>query len=416
MEEAIAANPSIQKVAETFERARQESTIARSLLFPLLYFDYNETWEYLSKNGLYRSLNETFQINPNFVDAALTAHYEVDFWGKYRNLFHAAVGRAKAEAAELNQTILLTTTALAQSFFALKTNLVREALYEQLYETRKKVFDLATLREEKSLDSKLPPLLIEELVLESEKLVFAIKEEVANDKYLINLLRGKGPDAKLKINEVLPSVPESLEIPKTLSVDLLARRPDLMAQIWRVEALSHDVGAAKADFYPNVNLIGFLGLQSGAFANFLQGNSKTFGLSPAFTLPIFTAGAIGANVNAKKAEFDAAVYSYNDLILKSCQEVCSVLQFAQSIYLQKQAQDMIVGAAKERFEITSLRAISGLDNLLELYRFRAELILKELDQITLLYNQYVAAIKLIKSLGGGYGEGVKPPLEGEKQP
>ncbi len=416
MVEAIQTNPTIQSVAKTFEKARAESTIARSLLFPLLYFDYDENYEYLGKNGLYRSLNKDFRANLNLLDFSLSAHYEIDFWGKYRNLFHAAVGRAKAEAAELNQTILLTTTSLAQSFFALKTNLIRKYLYKELYLVRKKLLDLSHLLEEKSLFSKLPPLLSDEVCTESKKLVYAINEEVANDKYLINLLRGKGPDAELSIQATLPPLPPSLVLPKTLSLDLLSRRPDLMAQIWRVEALAHDVGAAKAEFYPNVNLVGLLGLESGGFSNIFQGNSKAFSLAPAVHLPVFTAGAIGAGVRSKKAEFDAAVATYNDLILRSCQEVATVLAFAESIFLQKKSQDRIVLAAAERYEITELRTRSGLDSLLQTYRFQEELILKQLDQVNLLYNQYVAAVRLIKSLGGGFGADETPPLKGDHQP
>ncbi len=414
IEGALSLNPSIQQVKSTIDFARQKTTIAKSRLFPLIFFDGNETWEFLSHNGLYRALNPKIPITNNLVNLSLSFNYEVDFWGKYRNLFRAALGEQKASQAEYAQAVLITTTSVAQTFFALKTNLVRERLYKKLFSVRSQVFELQNLLQEEALLSKLPPLLSKENVSEAEQWVFAIQEEIAENKHLLNTLVGIGPDEPLAIDSKLPPLVKTLLIPENISLDLLSRRPDLMAQIWRVEAIAHEVGAAKADFFPNVNLMGFLGLESGMYAHLLQKNSGTGGLAPAFHLPIFTAGAIRANVRAKKATFDEAVYSYNTLLLQSAKEVTDVLSFAKMIFLQKKAQDSIVQDAKMRYEITELRNQKGLDSRLANYAFLEELIQKRLKLVSLIYNQYVAAIKLIKALGGGYASEYTLPLQAKE--
>ena len=234
------------------------------------------------------------------------------------------------------------------------------------------------------------------------------------DKHLINILLGRGPDTELLIRAELPATLTTLSIPDNLSLDLLARRPDLMAQIWRVEALAHEVGAAKADFYPNINLTAFAGLESTLYRLLFKSDSKTAALQPAIHLPIFTAGSIRANIRAKKALFDEAVFDYNNLLLQSAQEVADLFVLAKSIFQQKADQELIVEAAEERYDLTELRRVSGLDNLISQYLILEELILKRLDDVLLLYSQYLAAIKMIKALGGGYQSEYSVPLKAQR--
>jgi NodT family efflux transporter outer membrane factor (OMF) lipoprotein len=411
IEEALGKNPTIQGIEKRVEFAKQNTKVVRSKLFPLIFFDADETWEYLSYNGLYRAFNNKIPINANLVDLTLSFTYEFDFWGKNRNLFKAALGENKAQEAEAAQVELITTTSLAQGFFALKANLLRKRLYEELLDVRTASFQLQKLLLEKALLSKLSPLLSVEDVLEAEKLLLSVEEEVETDRHLVNILLGRGPDAPLEIEEgFLSPFTVALALPENLSVDLLARRPDLMAQIWRVESLAHDVGAAKADFYPDINLRAFIGLESVLYRLLFKSDSKTAGLQPAIHLPIFTAGEIRANIRAKKALFDQAVFDYNDLLLRSAQEVADLLILTQTVFEQKQDQEQIVGAAKERYELTVLRQQKGLDNLLTQYALEEEWIQKQLDDVSLLYSQYLAAVKLIKALGGGYRSEYSVPL------
>jgi NodT family efflux transporter outer membrane factor (OMF) lipoprotein len=400
--EALGNNPTLQSTKQRVEFARQTAKVVRSKLFPLLFFDADETWEYLSHNGLYRAFNPKIPINANLVDLTLSFQYEFDFWGKNRHLFHAALGERRAQEAEDADAELIISSSVAQGYFALKTNLMRKELYQELYAVRNAFFGLQNLLQDKALLSKLLPLLSKESVLEAEKLLFGITEEVETDKHLINILLGKGPDAPLYVDASPLMALGTLCIPEHLSLDLLSRRPDLMAQIWRVEALAHEVGAAKADFYPNINLTAFMGLESVAYHLLFKSQSKTAGLQPAIHLPIFTAGAIRAGVRAKKALFDEAVFDYNNLLLKSASEVADLLVLAESIFKKKEDQQQILDAAHERYDLTALRQSSGLDNLLSQYLVKEEWILKTLDDVELLYSQYLAAVKLIKALGGGY--------------
>lgn len=402
IEKALVQNPSIQAVQERIQFAKSQAVIARSELLPLIYFDASDQWQYLSKNGLYRALNPKIPLNNTQIDFSLSFFYEFDFWGKYRNLYKAALSQQRAAVAETAQAELIVSTALAQAYFALRTNTLRKKLYLQLYEVRKNFFELQTKMLQNSLYSKLTPLLSEEAVFQAEQWVYNIEQEISVNKHIVNILAGQGPDEPLLLNEPLIDLAQKLALPTNISMELLSRRPDLMAQICRLDALAFEVGAAKADYWPNINISALLGFQSGSWSKLFEWVSKTVGVLPGLSLPVYTGGSIGANVDAKKALFDEAVYQYNNLILQSFNQVADLLAIGRSVYADKEKQCQIVENALERYNLTTLRQQSGIDNALTSYQFQEELLQKKLDDVQLLFQQYVVNISLIKALGGGY--------------
>lgn len=402
IEIAFERNPSIQAVQQRIEIAKNESIIARSELFPLINFDAKDQWQYLSKNGLYRALNPNIPLNTQLIDFSLSFFYEFDFWGKYRNLYKAALSQEMAMVAEKAQIELITSVALAQAYFALKTNLIRKELYEELYALRQDYFDLQSKMWKNSLYSKLIPLFSEEAVFQAKQWIYNIEQEISVGKHIVNILAGRGPDVALALAEPLPELPKAISIPSDISMELLSRRPDVMAQILRVDALAYEAGSAKADYWPNVNIVGLLGFQSTSWSKLFEWASKSIGALPGLNLPVYTAGAIGANIHAKKALFNEAVFEYNTLILKSFQEVSDLLAMGRAVYNEKEKQDQIVINASDRFFLTKLRQKNGIDNLLRVYQVQEEVIQKKLERVELLYQQYVVHIGLIKALGGGY--------------
>lgn len=411
IQEAISNNPALMSIEANVEEKREESIIARSRLFPYLSFDGTYSKDYLSHNGLYRALNPKLPLSVMLVDLDFNLDYDFDFWGKNYNLFLAAYGETLAQKAEAAQLRLIITTAVAQAYFSLKANLLRHQIYQTLFEVSQNNFQLQSFLQKKALSSELTPLLLQESYNEAKKLLVGNEQEIELNKHLLNRLLGKGPDEPLCIDAQLEPLPDKIVIPENLSLDLLARRPDLMAQIWRAQAWAYRVGAAIADFYPDVRLSAFVGLESVSWGKLLQSHSKTTEVKPAIHLPLFTAGAIRANVEAQTASFDAAVFDYNDLVLASVQEVADLLVIARTLFEQKKEQEQIVKATAGRYKITQIRQKAGLDSAFADYSLQTELANKQLEDLNLLYAEYVAVIKLIKALGGGYVSDYEIPLQ-----
>ncbi|NDD58171.1 MAG: efflux transporter outer membrane subunit [Chlamydiae bacterium] len=402
MQVALNSNPNIQSIQQKVQVAKQNAVVVRSKLFPLLFFNYDETWQYLSQNGLFRAFNKNIPLNANLIDLSLSFNYEFDFWSKNLNAFRAAIGITKANEAEAAQVELITTTAVAQAYFALKTNMKKRELFRKITQVTQDILELQNLLKKEALFSRLTPLGGFENYQTAQKNLISISEEIQTNYHLLNILLGRGPDEEILLDEKFADLPKQIVLPSRLSLDLLSRRPDLMAQIWKVESFSKEVAIARADFYPSVNLMGLVGLESTAFAKLLHWSSQTRAIQPAINLPIFTAGAIRANVRSKMAAFEESVFQYNQLILQSTQEVADIISFAQSVFERKDLQQQIVSEAKELLNLIELRYEKGLDNLFAVYENRVKVYEKELEDLNLLYNQYLSSIRLIKSLGGGY--------------
>ena len=402
VEKGLQANPTIQAIEQKISYAKNEAIIKRSALLPLVYFDASDQWQYLSKNGLYRALNPNIPLSSSQIDFSLSFFYEFDFWSKYRNLYRASLAKLEVAKAESAQVKLITSTAIAQSYFALRTNLIRKNLYIQLYKVRKAYFDLQNQMRSKALYSALEPLLSQEDLFQAEQFIDNIDQEIAVNIHTVNILAGQGPDTTIYCTEDLLPLNSSLTIPSEVSSELLSRRPDLMAQKWLTEALAYEVGAAKAEFFPDINISSILGFQSGSWSKLWQWASKTLGLAPGLSLPVYTAGAIGANVDAKHALFNEAVFQYNNLILQSFSQVADLLAIGKSVFAEKQKQQQILSNAKARYGLTMLRRNNAIDNSLTAYQYLEQLIFQELQDVELLFQQYVVSISLVKALGGGY--------------
>lgn len=411
MTQGFQNNPSLQVVQDKLSQAEASSKKERAALFPHLNLIYNETWDHLSKNGLLRSYfppmpgtHLPHQIN--LIDLALDFSYELDFWGKNRNLFAAAIGKERAQRAEVAEAKLLLSIQIAHTYVAIQTLFAQKEVIENRLKAQKQLSFLSFLREDKGIDSVVPVLDAHNEYEQISHLKTWIEGEIAVHEHFLHSLIGIGPEEALSlVKKSLPSLSQ-IPLPQTISADLLARRPDLEAQICRVESAAHLVGAAKADFYPSVNLIALAGLESLSFSNLFNISSRTGGLIPALHLPIFKGGEIKARFREKIAEFNAAVHNYHGLLLQAAEEVANSL-----FLLQTRAEDLKTYqtqvSLKERLVYLSSRKVSGgIGNNLDLIQSQENLLKDHFLTLKAKQDYLFTVLDLIRSLGGGYLSGV----------
>ena len=135
--------------------------------------------------------------------------------------------------------------------------------------------------------------------------------------------------------------------PAQLPADLLGQRADIAAARWRVEAAGHDVQNAKAQFYPNINLVAFAGMSSIGLGRLIDTGSQQWGVGSAIRLPIFEAGRLRGNLRGKTADLDAAVESYNQAVLDAIHETVDQIASSQSITRQQAHQRETLAAAED---------------------------------------------------------------------
>lgn len=407
METALQQSPTIQTALARVALAEQEAKKERSALFPRLDLDAEEQWEYFSKNGFVRSFYPTtpaiaVPATANQLDLTLNFNYEIDFFGRNRNLFKAALGLARAERAEARQAILILTSLIAQTYIELQTHLALKEIEEERLNQRNQLFELGHFREFYGLDSATPVLQREQNFYAAQKLVLELDKQIALDRHMLSVLVGAGPDTVVAPEPMKAIFERPVTLPSDLSSDLLARRPDLMAQIWRIESAAKEIGAAKADFYPRVNLMAFAGLESLSFNKLLKIGSKQGALVPSLHLPIFTGGKLKANLRSKVAAFNEETFRYNDLLLHAAKEVADQITILSTTFDTVTEQISMLESAEDQWELQYARYKNGVDSFIAVLEMEDNLLSQRYMMYALERDYLLAVLKMIKALGGGY--------------
>jgi len=191
-------------------------------------------------------------------------------------------------------------------------------------------------------------------------------------------------------------------LPENASVDLLARRPDIAASRWRVEAALRHVDQARAEFYPDVSISALVGLSSIDMDKVFTGGSRVFNVGPAVHLPIFEGGRIKARFGASQAQLDAAAAQYDSVVVAAAQEAATQALTAQQIEARRRERATQVAASESLQQTASARSRRGIGDDRSVLTAEAE-VLQQRDAATALHAQAISSeIALTKALGGGY--------------
>ncbi|MEF4183577.1 multidrug resistance outer membrane protein MdtQ [Escherichia coli] len=205
----------------------------------------------------------------------------------------------------------------------------------------------------------------------------------------------------LKLKPVaLPKV--ASQLPDELGYSLLARRADLQAAHWYVESSLSTIDAAKAAFYPDINLMAFLQQEALHLSDLFRHSAQQMGVTAGLTLPIFDSGRLNANLDIAKAESNLSIASYNKAVVEAVNDVARAASQVQTLAEKNQHQAQIesdalrvVGLAQARFNAGIIAGSRVSEARIPALRERANGLL--------LQGQWLdASIQLTGALGGGY--------------
>lgn len=402
IEEALSENPTMQMACARVEAAEAGAKLKRSFLFPTIGFNADVDWQYFSKNDFFRAFTPLIPGNITEYEIDLDFSYEIDFWGRNRNHFEAALGIARAMEAERQNVALMLSTSVAVSYFKLQANMQRLDVLKEERAVLTKLFLLTEKRQENALDNSMQRLGSEEQLFVINKNILLVKQKIALVKNMLNALIGRGPDVCIEVEPIGEFSEFSFPLPCHISSNLLVRRPDLMSFIWRVQSGAHLVGAAKAEFYPRVDLYALAGLDSIIVNKLFGWQSRTGVLKPAVHLPIFTAGRLKANLREKQAEFEEMIYAYNEAVLRAVKEVSDEVISLQMASEKVGVEERLVANRLQNRKLEALRYKNAVANKLDLLSAQDALLQQQFSKIKFEYQRVIATVKLVKALGGGY--------------
>jgi len=411
IDEAVRGSPTLNIAAARARKALAAADEVATALSPRIDGSASSTRERFPNNGLTPPPLGGSTRTVNQLQATLS--WEIDFWGKNRAAYEAALGAARAAEVDAYAARLALSTSIAQAYVQLqRAYLLHDVAVATLAE-RQRIYELTRDRNAAGLDSRLELKQAESAVPATREVLVALDERMVLARNQIAALLGAGPDRGLAIERPTGAALASVALPSTLPAELIGRRPDVIAQRWRIEAASSDIAAAKAQFYPNVNLVAFAGLQTLGAANLLAAASGMAGVGPAITLPIFDAGRLRANLAGKDADYDVAVEQYNQTLADAMRDVVDQLASFRSVAAQRAQQQQALATTREAYELALLRYREGLGNYLQVLSAEQPLLDQQSLDADLRARELELSINLVRALGGGY----EPPLTlGEVSP
>ncbi len=231
--------------------------------------------------------------------------------------------------------------------------------------------------------------------------VARLTTQVAQDRNALDLVVGAPVGDELLPASADPPIVVLERLPAAISSGVLLDRPDVLEAEDQLRASNANIGAARAAFFPNIELTGSGGLTSLALSALFQGASGTWAFAPAITQTLFDAGANRGNLELAKAQRDAAVATYEKTIQTAFREVADALAQRGTIDEQLAAQQALEAASDDGLRLSTARYERGSDTYLNvliaqrtLYAARQTLVASELARTTNLVTLYTA-------LGGG---------------
>jgi multidrug efflux system outer membrane protein len=400
MDRATGQSPDLVLAQSRVNQAEQSARLAAAQLGLSVNGSAQVARQRLSDHGLIPSQFLGFSWY-NQADLGAQLKYDFDWWGKKRATLEAALDQAHAAEAQRSAAALALQYAVADTYFGWQADQARLQLADQALATQRQFNRIADLRVKQGVDLPDEAQKARAQLAAVQEMRVALEGSAKIRRVSLASLLGVSPEQLPDLQpRPLPRVDEG--IPANAALDLIARRPDIAASRWQVEAALRQTDAARAEFFPDFSISAMAGLSSIDLGKLFTAGSRTFSLTPALHLPIFNGGALKANYGVSKAQLDAAIAQYDSTVLAAAREVATQALGAQQIAARRVIQRTRVDAQQQLLANAQARATQGVRDARESLVAKAQW-LQQRDTAVQLQAQAVATdLVLVKALGGGY--------------
>lgn len=360
------------------------------------------THAYFSQQGLHATANGTTvlytEIDP------LVAHYHLALWGRTRDRIRAALGALRAARAERTETRLLLATRIVVHYFALSGDRAR---YHDLVQQNRLAHHLLQLTQTRlrlGLAGAQAVYRQQEACAATHEALLSLAAAVRIERHMLAALAGRDPafGAGIAVTP-LPRV-IAPRVPDDLSLALVTHRPDIAAARDAVAAAAARVGAARAAFYPEVDIALFAGWNSIHLADLLDPANLARAIGPVVTLPIFEGGALRARLRKETALYRLASAHYQHTVLDAARAVANRLTHLTEMRRTVNRQRRALRAARHLADLTQSAYEAGINDRLAVLSAQIGA-LEAHERLLILETHKAQAWALFMSaLGGGYCE------------
>jgi NodT family efflux transporter outer membrane factor (OMF) lipoprotein len=398
--EALAGSPTLQMAEARLRTAQAQATQASAPRLPTTTLDAETTRQRYSENFIYPPpFAGNFSTDGR---VALDFSYDLDFWGRNRDVYQSAVAGVRAAEADRAAARLALIVAVARAYFQFDLQYAFLDIANNSLEQQNSILDLTRQRESRGLENIARVRQSEANVALTRAVVEYTKGSINTIRSQLGALVGAGPDRGADLQRPQIARPQKVELPTMLPAALLGRRPDIVAQRWRVESAAKGIEAARAAFYPNVNLAAFAGFQAIGLAKLFDGGSVVAGAGPALSLPLFNRRELRGALQGQQAQYDLSVAQYNQTLINAVNDVANVVTNWDALVKEAAEARVAEDAAQNAYAITKDRYRAGLDNYLTVLTAENEVFATQGIRAQLVATELNLTADLVRALGGGY--------------
>jgi len=331
--------------------------------------------------------------------------FELDLFGRVRSLKNAALEEYFALEENRTAAQLVLVSEVANAWLTLIADRELLQLAHETRDSQRKSYDLTKLRFDQGVSSEIELYRSETLWREAEVDIAQQTRRVAVDRNALALLVGEPLPPETGVGtHPIDAQTFGMQLPAGLPAQLLERRPDVRAAEHVLKAANANIGAARAAFFPSIELTGLYGNASDDLSSLFDSGHTAWNFVPVVKLPIFNGGANKANLDLSNVRKSIEIARYEQSIQVAFREVADALIARSTLDEQVRAQAALTHAAEESYRLSDIRYRGGVDSYLgsliaqrDMYDAQRALIVTRLAGA-------INLVQLYQALGGGWKE------------
>lgn len=397
IETALSNNRDLRLAALRTEEARAAFGIQRSERFPSL--DVGAQGRRARVPG---DLNPSgrSQVGSEYRAEVGLSSWELDLWGRVRNLETAALQNWLATDAARQAVHLALIVQVADGYLGLRELDERVAIAQQTVSTREESYRIFQRRHALGATSKLDLMQVQTLLNQAQMLHAQLQQARASQLYALAILLGANP-GPLPARAAFDETMRLAELQAGLPADLLNNRPDIISAEHRLRASHANIGAARAAFFPRIALTGSFGSASAELSDLFESGSRAWMFMPTVSLPIFDGGRRRASLELSEVRSDMAVADYEKTIQVAFREVADALSAKRWLAEQLAIQREHLQAQSERARLAQLRYDNGSAAYFEVLDAERDLLDIQQRLVQARRALLSSQVALYAALGGG---------------
>jgi len=404
--EAQASSQTLQVAVAKVTEARAIARQTEAQFFPTIDFQADGSRQRTSpNNGQLDAQSGGHGQSYTFNSATVVPFdlsYEVDIWGKVRRAFESYGDQAQASLADFENVLLTLKADVATTYYAVRTADSQIDVQKRTIASYQDNLNLTNSRFQGGISTQLDVEQAKATLAAAQAELATLEQNRAQLEHALAVLLGKPPEGfSLAFHPLDTRLPV---IPAGLPSDLLERRPDVAAAERRVAAQNAQIGVAIAAYFPQVNLTGQTGFDSGDLGMLFNWESRIWSYGPNIQFPIFEGGQIDANIKQQRASYEENVADYRQQVLVAFQDVEDSLSALRYLSQQGEAENRAFQAYKSALDLTNSRYTTGLVSYFDVIQAQGLELGAEQLTVQIRGNRIASTIQLIKALGGGWAD------------